>query len=402
MAITYELSKQRPVTISVVGVGGGGCNSVDDMISRGLSEIDFIAINTDGQALKNNIAEYKIQAGRALTHGRGTGGDPQKGFRSVEENKEEISSLLSESDLVFVTAGMGGGTGTGGAPVVASIAKANGALVVGIVTKPFAFERDRRMSIAIDGINELRKHVDTLIVVPNEKLLKLADRKTPIGESFKMANEVLYNAIRGIFSLIWNVGMMNHEFADVRAVLKNAGEALIGCGSGSGENGAIEAARSAIEHPLLEEISISGADAALVNVVGGPTFALTELDEIMTFIQERIGDEAHIIHGVSIDESMGDRKDVMVIAAGFSGRDSTKNRGTRIGTENTPPHSNDSASHMDFLGRNNRFSPDALHEQDNEPYDFSRLERTPREVIGDDIDTPTVLRRMMDKDKGTS
>ncbi|MBR9978768.1 MAG: cell division protein FtsZ, partial [Bacteroidetes bacterium] len=269
MAILYDNSMDSRAKIRVVGVGGGGGNAVDDMINRGLENVEFIAVNTDAQALERSCANYKIQAGKNLTRGLGAGADPSVGYRAVEEDKEELASALGGSDMVFVTAGMGGGTGTGGAPVVANLAKGTGALVVGIVTKPFHFENKRRMAQAEEGIEELRKHVDTLIVIPNQKLLSLVDKSTTLAEAFQIANEVLYNATRGIAEVIAVPGLVNVDFADVRTIMRDMGDALMGSGIAEGENRAVEAAHNAISSPLLDGVSIGGAQGVLVNITGG-------------------------------------------------------------------------------------------------------------------------------------
>jgi len=320
MAIVYDNTMDSRARIRVVGVGGGGGNAVDDMISRGMENVEFIVINTDMQALERNGAQYRLQAGKNLTRGLGAGADPSVGYRAVEEDKEEISAVLSGSDMVFVTAGMGGGTGTGGAPVVANLANGSGALVVGIATKPFHFENKRRMSQAEEGIEELRKHVDTLIVIPNQKLLSLVEKSTALADAFKLANQVLYNATRGIAEIISVPGLVNVDFADVRTIMRDMGDALMGSGTASGENRAVEAAHSAISSPLLDGVSIAGAQGVLVNITGGAELSLNEVDEANTIIIEAAGDDANVIFGAVIDDSMGDELMVTVIATGFNKR----------------------------------------------------------------------------------
>ncbi len=306
--------------IRVVGVGGGGGNAVTSMIDKRLQGVDFYAINTDVQALERNKAPNKIQIGKNLTRGLGAGADPSIGQRAVEEDRDEISRSIAGSDMVFITAGMGGGTGTGGGPIVANIAKSNGALVVGIVTKPFACEGKKRMAQAETGIEEMKKQVDTLIMIPNQKLLSIVERNTPLQEAFDKANEVLYNATRGISELITTPGLINVDFADVRTIMREMGDALMGSGVASGENRAIEAAHAAISSPLLEGVSISGALGVLVNVTGGPTMSLVEVDEAVSVIHEASGDEANVIMGAVIDENLGDEMMVTVIATGFNKR----------------------------------------------------------------------------------
>ncbi|MBI1803254.1 MAG: cell division protein FtsZ [Ignavibacteriae bacterium] len=306
--------------IRVVGVGGGGGNAVTSMIDKRLQGVDFFAVNTDMQALERNKAPNKIQIGKNLTRGLGAGADPSIGQRAVEEDRDEIARALAGSDMVFVTAGMGGGTGTGGGPVVANIAKSIGALVVGIVTKPFTCEGKKRMSQADTGLEEMKKQVDTLIVIPNQKLLSIVERNTPLQEAFDRANDVLYNATRGISELITVPGLINVDFADVRTIMREMGDALMGSGVATGENRAIEAAHAAISSPLLEGVSISGALGVLVNVTGGPTMSLVEVDEAVSVIHEAAGEEANVIMGAVIDENLADEMMVTVIATGFNKR----------------------------------------------------------------------------------
>ncbi len=329
MPIELDLPGSRGAKIRVVGVGGGGGNAVNSMINKGLAGVDFVAINTDLQALERSKAAQKIQIGKSLTRGLGAGADPGIGFRAVEEDREEIAQALSGCDMVFVTAGMGGGTGTGGAPLVASIAKSIGALVVGIVTKPFNSEGKKRGGQAEDGIEELRKNVDTLICIPNQKLLDLIDRRTPIMEAFELANQVLYNATRGISEVITVPGYINVDFADVRTIMREMGDALMGSGVATGEDRATEAAHQAISSPLLEGISIAGAQGILINITGGPTLSLMEIDEATKVIHEAAGEEANVILGTVIDENITDEMIVTVIATGFNKRAAALQRPAR-------------------------------------------------------------------------
>lgn len=310
----------RGAKIRVVGVGGGGGNAVNSMIDKGLHGVDFFAINCDLQALERNMAPNKIQIGKNLTRGLGAGADPNIGQRAVEEDRDEISRALSGSDMVFVTSGMGGGTGTGGGPIVANIARSVGALVVGIVTRPFNCEGRKRMAQAEAGIEEIKKQVDTLIVIPNQKLLSIVERNTPLQEAFDKANDVLYNATRGISELITVPGLINVDFADVRTIMREMGDALMGSGVASGENRAMEAAQAAISSPLLEGISIVGAQGILVNVTGGPNMSLVEVDEAVSVIHEAAGEDANVILGAVIDENLTDEMMVTVIATGFNKR----------------------------------------------------------------------------------
>jgi cell division protein FtsZ len=290
------------------------------MINRGLHGVDFFAINTDLQALERNTAPNKIQIGKNLTRGLGAGADPTIGHRAAEEDRDDIARALAGSDMVFVTAGMGGGTGTGGAPLVANIAKSLGALVVGIVTRPFACEGKKRAAQAEAGIQELRKQVDTCIVIPNQKLLSIVDRNTPLTEAFDIANQVLYGATRGISELITVPGLINVDFADVRTVMREMGDAVMGSGVAKGENRAVEAAHAAISSPLLEDVSISGAQGVLVNITGGPGMTLYEIDEATEIIHEAAGEEANVILGAVVDAEMSDDIMVTVIATGFNRR----------------------------------------------------------------------------------
>jgi cell division protein FtsZ len=321
--IELDSGFDRHAKIRVVGVGGGGSNAVDSMINRGLRGVDFFAINTDQQALGRNAAPNKIQIGKNLTRGLGAGADPTIGYRAVEEDRDEISRALAGSDMVFVTAGMGGGTGTGGAPLVANIAKSAGALVVGIVTRPFLCEGKKRMSRAEQGIEELRKQVDTLIVIPNQKLLTVVERTTPLREAFLVADQVLYGATRGISELITVSGLINVDFADVRTVMREMGDAVMGSGVATGENRAVESAHLAISSPLLDDVNIAGAQGVLVNITGGPTMTLHEVDEATEIIHEAAGEEANVILGAVIDENVADELMVTVIATGFNRRASS-------------------------------------------------------------------------------
>lgn len=305
-------------SIKVVGVGGGGSNAVETMIASGMRGVDFVVANTDHQAILANKADGKIQLGKDLTRGLGAGANPEIGRRAAIESYNEIVERLEGSDMVFVTAGMGGGTGTGGAPVVAKIAKELGALTIGVVTKPFNFEGKKRNRHADQGIDELRANVDTLIVIPNQKLLSVSAEKTPLLETFKKADNVLLHAVQGISDLINIRGLINLDFADIRTVMANKGMALMGTGRASGENRAIEAATNAISSPLLENVSIDGAMGIIINVTGGPDLSLYEVNEASTLITEAADENAEIIFGAVIDETLTDEVRVTVIATGFS------------------------------------------------------------------------------------
>jgi len=303
--------------IKVVGVGGGGGNAVNTMIAAGLPGVDFIAANTDAQALRASLSPIKFQLGEKLTRGLGAGGNPEVGKRAAQEDVERLREVLEGADMIFVTAGMGGGTGTGAAPVIAKIAKELGSLTVGVVTKPFVFEGKRRMKQAEEGMRELKASCDTLIAIPNQRLLAVAGRNSSILESFKKADDVLFQAVRGISDLITVHGLINLDFADVRAIMCEMGMAMMGAAIAQGENRAIEAAQKAISSPLLEDVSISGARGVLINITGGPDLSLHEVNEAASLIQEEADEDANIIFGAVIDESMGDEVRITVIATGF-------------------------------------------------------------------------------------
>jgi cell division protein FtsZ len=303
--------------IKVVGVGGGGGNAVNTMITAGLQGVDFICANTDAQALAANLAPVKLQLGSQVTKGLGAGGNPEIGRKAATEDIERIREFLTGADMIFITAGMGGGTGTGGAPIVARVAKEMGALTVGVVTKPFLFEGKKRGKQADEGMRELKANVDTLIAIPNQRLLAVAGRNTSILETFKKADDVLLQAVRGISDLITVHGLINLDFNDVRTIMSEMGMALMGAASASGENRAVEAAQKAISSPLLEDVSIHGARGVLINITGGLDLGLHEVNEAATLIQEEADDEANIIFGAVIDESMQDQIRITVIATGF-------------------------------------------------------------------------------------
>jgi cell division protein FtsZ len=307
---------RRFASIKVVGVGGGGSNAVNRMISAGLRGVEFIAINTDIQALALSQAERKIHIGAKLTRGLGAGGDPEIGRQAAEETRDELIDTLEGADMVFVTAGMGGGTGTGGAPVVARIAREVGALVIGVVTRPFSFEGRRRATTAEEGIRDVRQHVNTLITIPNDRLLNIVDAKVSMIEAFRVADDVLRQGVQGIADLITVPGLINLDFADVRTVMAEAGSALIGIGVASGEDRAVRAARTAISSPLLET-SMEGARGVLLNVTGGMDLGLMEANDAAQIIAESADPDANIIFGAVIDEAMSDEVRITVIATGF-------------------------------------------------------------------------------------
>jgi len=316
--------------IKVVGVGGGGSNAVNRMIDFGLGGVEFIAVNTDAQALLLSDADVKLDIGRQLTRGLGAGSDPEIGTRAAEEHRDEIAEALQGADMVFITAGEGGGTGTGGAPVVAEVSKEVGALTIGVVTRPFAFEGKRRQIQAEQGIERLKERVDTLIVIPNDRLLTVASEHTSIIDAFRMADDVLREGVSGISGLITTPGLINTDFADVKAIMSSAGTALMGIGRAHGENRSKNAARQAVSSSLLEE-SIDGARGILLNIAAGPELGLFEVNEAAEVIREVAHAEANIIFGTVIDDSLGEEIRVTVIAAGFDRYGPGRSGGAALG-----------------------------------------------------------------------
>jgi len=315
--VKFEPKIEKLARIKVVGVGGGGCNAVNRMIEVGIRGVDFIAVNTDGQVLEKNRAEEKLQIGGKLTRGLGAGADPEVGLKAAELSISEIENMLEGADMVFVTSGMGGGTGTGASPVVARVAKSLGALTVGVVTKPFAFEGRRRMKSAEEGVAQLSKYVDTIVVIPNDRLLDIIKRETALIEAFKLADDVLRQGVQGISDLITIPGMINLDFADVKTIMSDAGTALIGIGVSKGDDRARRAAEAAISCPLLET-SIEGAKGILLNITGGPDLSLTEINTVAEVARTAASEDANIIFGTVIDDNMRDEVRVTVIATSFT------------------------------------------------------------------------------------
>ncbi len=392
-----EESRNSGANLKVVGIGGGGCNAVNTMIKSSLSGVEFIGANTDAQALANCGSPIKIQLGAKLTKGLGAGANPEIGKNAILEDKDRIREILSGADMVFITAGMGGGTGTGGAPILASIAKDAGALTVAVVTKPFLFEGKKRQQQAEEGLKELRKCVDTLITIPNQRLLNIAGRDMPLLETFRKADEVLLQAVKGISDLITVHGLINLDFADVRTVMAEMGLALMGTGCASGENRAIEAAQRAISSPLLEDITIAGARGILINVSGGPDLTLYEVNEASSLIQEEAHDDANIIFGAVIDENLGEEMRVTVIATGF---------GKALEEEERRLESPASALEQEktvvsFTHReSNRDIPTFIRQEktveaQEKPAKFHKG-RFPAHVGEDEYDIPTFLRKQAD------
>lgn len=364
-----KLDQERtsPAILKVVGVGGAGCNAIESMIARGITGVDFVAINTDAQALAKSSANHKIKIGSNITRGLGAGADPNIGRKAAEESRDEISSLLAGSDMIFITCGEGGGTGTGASPIVASIAKSIGSLVIGIVTKPFNWEGKTRISNAEKGILELKQHVDSLIVIPNERILSIIEKNTPFKIALEKANEILYEATRGISDIINVPGYINVDFADVRAVMNMSGEAIMGCGIASGENRATEAAHKAISSPLLNGVSIKGSKSVLINVSGSSSMTMQEITEGNQIIFEAAGSEANIIFGVVTKEEMDDYISYTVIATGFNNRNNGLDN--VIGKENKNGKKKENSFTSTF---------------------FENL--TKGEIDRNNLDTPTILR----------
>ncbi len=321
--IEFDLEMEQFAQIKVIGVGGGGSNAVNRMIAAGLRGVEFISVNTDAQALYLANSECKLQIGEKLTKGLGAGANPEIGAQAAEESREEIKQALKGADMVFITAGMGGGTGTGATPIIAELARELGALTVGVVTKPFTFEGRRRAAVAEKGISNFKEKVDTLITIPNDRLLQVVDKRTPILEAFRIADDVLRQGVQGISDLIAVPGLINLDFADVKTIMKETGAALMGIGVGSGDNRTVEAAKKAIASPLLET-SIDGARGVLLNITGGVNLSLFEVNEAADIVAEAADPDANIIFGAVIDESLDDEVRITVIATGFDHRASER------------------------------------------------------------------------------
>lgn len=332
--LEFDMTQDHVAQIKVIGVGGGGNNAVDRMIEEDLKGVEFITVNTDRQALGRSKATTKIQIGEKVTRGLGAGANPEIGNKSAEESREEILESIKGADMIFVTAGMGGGTGTGAAPVIAKIAKDEGILTVGVVTKPFGFEGRKRMANAENGISELKQNVDTLVIIPNDKLLHIIDKKTTMIDAFKKADEVLRQGVQGISDLISNPGIINLDFADVRTIMSDKGIAHMGIGRATGENKTEMAAKAAIHSPLLDT-SIDGAKGVLINISGGSSLGLLEANEAANLIRESVDPEAEIIFGTTINDDLGDEVIVTVIATGFENDFSKAIKAQKIESTNT-------------------------------------------------------------------
>jgi len=396
----FEIVEQIQLSarIKAVGVGGGGGNAINTMIGADLQGVDFIVANTDAQALEASGAEAKLQLGEKITKGLGAGANPEIGRQAALEDRDRLRECVSGADMVFITAGMGGGTGTGGAPIIANVAREAGALTVGVVTKPFIFEGKKRMRQAEDGLRELKENVDTLIVIPNQRLLSIAGKATTLLETFKMADGVLLQAVRGISDLIVTPGLINLDFADVRTVMVEMGFALMGTASASGENRAVEAAQKAVSSPLLEDVSIHGAKGVLINITGGPDLSLHEVNEAASMIQNEAHEDANIIFGAVIDERLTDEIRITVIATGFGekekGRKSVKPATEGLGNRDTKSRK---VVHLGTIVDDIDAPTWQRRKQEAKEQEAIHLEKPLREEEDEDeFDIPTFLRKRMD------
>jgi cell division protein FtsZ len=383
----FKLEEEKPLTtvIKVVGVGGAGTNAVNRMIATGMDGVEFIVVNTDVQQLRDSIASVKIQIGTKLTRGLGAGADPNVGREAANEDRDKIHKALKAADMVFITAGMGGGTGTGAAPIVAEVAKEQSALVVGVVTKPFKVEGKKRMCQAEQGIANLKEKVDTLITIHNDLLLKIIDRRTPIEDAFKLADDILRQGVQGIADLIMVTGLVNVDFADVRTVMRETGDALMGVGIGTGENKALEATQQAINSPLLEETSIEGAKAVLINIAGGNDLSLHEVNEVTDMITRQVDPEANIIFGTTIDPALSDRVRVTVIATGFDRKRNMLNRGL---SPQADPRNGTSLTLIEGQNKTEKKVPAGL-----KTFSLDYERKRSRDYLAEDLDIPAFLRR---------
>ena len=372
MAFGLDTGVENVVRIKVIGVGGGGNNVVNRMVRSGTRGVDFVAVNTDKQALNVSSATYKIQIGEKLTHGQGAGSDPEVGRKSAEESRAQISKALEDTDMVFITAGMGGGTGTGGAPIVAEIAREQGILTVGVVTKPFGFEGRRRMQQAEKGIEELQGKVDSLVIIPNERLKHATDQKITFANAFEIADDVLRQAVQSISDLIRDTGFINLDFADVTAIMKNAGMAHMGVGRAAGKGKAEEAARMAISSPLLET-SINGAKGVLINVTGSMDIGLEEVEQAATLVQQAVHPDALTIFGATFDEELDDEIRVTVIATGFESNDQQEAPAAPTAADTQQPTQDDAAAPA--------AAPQPLDEAEGEKAEESDVDRSFDEIL---------------------
>jgi len=376
-----SLQPESFARIKVVGIGGGGCNAVNRMIDEGLTGIEFISVNTDAQALQFSKAKVRVRIGEKSTRGLGAGGDPRIGRAAAEESAEELYEVLKGSDMVFVTAGLGGGTGTGGAPVVAQIAKEIGALTIGVVTRPFTFEGTHRAKSAEEGATALKEHADTLIIIPNDRLLQIVDKRSGLQDAFKVADDVLRQGIQGISELITIPGLINLDFADVRTIMSEGGAALMAVGQASGEDRALKAAEIAISNQLLD-VTIDGARGILFNVTGGESLKLFEVNQAAAIIKETAHPDVNLIFGAVIDESMGENLRITVIATGFEGQSLSTIQSKAEAQQKHHPQQRPLPSMLDKDGE-----PDSQEARKSVDYEF------PTRINTDDLDVPAFLRR---------
>jgi cell division protein FtsZ len=385
--IEFDENKNLAAKVKIIGIGGGGNNALNTMISYKLSGVEFIAANTDAQALAANLAPMKLQLGASLTKGLGAGANPEIGRKAALEDVDKIREVLKGADMVFITAGLGGGTGTGGAPVIAEAAREIGVLTVAIITKPFQFEGKKRMKQAEEGLANLRMTADALITIPNQRLLSISGKSMTLLEAFKKADEILYHAAKGISDIIVGQGIINLDFADVRTVMSETGMALMGTGIASGENRSVEAAQKAISSPLLEDITIEGARGLLINITGGQNMTLNEINEATTLIQKEAHEEANIIWGMVIDEAMSEEIRVTVIATGFGKvEEKSASRFKKVAP-------------ISFSMRENRDIPTFMRRvKVNERFDELKLSEPPEFPVEDEdrFDIPTFLRKQAD------
>jgi len=390
MLFEFDSLADQQAKIKVIGVGGAGGNAINRMIASGLNGVEFVAINTDAQDLENNKAETKIQIGKNLTKGLGAGAKADIGRAAIETEKEAVANILEGADMVFVTAGLGGGTGTGASPIVAQIARELNALTVGVVTKPFSFEGPKRMNRAVSGLEELQNNCDTLIAIPNQKLLTIVDKSTTVVDAFRIADSILFEATRGISDLISVHGLINLDFADVNTIMREMGDAIMGTGVANGEERAVLASQQAISSPLLEEVNISGAQGVLVNITGGDDLTLLEVDEATSIIFEEAGQDANIIFGAVIDPAMTDDIRVTVIATGFGKLVPSSKR--------TASHEDDipTQREMEAINVRNTFNL-PTHEQKTNKHDDagkkSNINIDPDKLKRDDYEIPAFLRQ---------
>ncbi len=421
--IEFDENKNLGAKVKIIGIGGGGNNAINTMISSQLSGVEFIAANTDAQALSTNLAPLKLQLGASLTKGLGAGANPEVGRKAALEDVDKIRDVLNGADMVFITAGLGGGTGTGGAPVVAEVARELGALTVAIVTKPFQFEGKKRMKQAEEGLANLRMVADALITIPNQRLVSISGKSMTLLESFKKADEILYHAAKGISDIIVGYGIINLDFADVRTIMSETGMALMGTGIATGESRAVEAAQKAISSPLLEDISIEGARGLLINITGGHNMTLNEINEATTLIQKEAHEDANVIWGMVFDEKMSEEIRITVIATGFGRAEERVTPKTVAGKGKVEPISfrirdslrenakenpkeylkdgyRETLNFKDSFKENNRDVPTFMRKaaKSKERYDELKLVETPDFSMEDEdrFDIPTFLRKQAD------